>query len=690
MKDVRTGAARGPVAVRWPGQPEYALHVATAGAVYRRAPTDLAPGWATALVRRRPQLPAGVAGAFGEQRLLLPITAGDFDYMLPSILVPEFAVPWRRCPILGLELPSDVADEVAFDQQSGCSAFVSPSSLGVRDEEADLASIAWWVLGQVGVDDLVRVCLDLAFRLDAVGFRSVPSIAAAQIICERWHVGQGLVSAALSDRPWLVPSCLRWVVRELCAAKVANARGRSQPQLLAESAQFSLHRWFPHLADGSAPDFADALFALWLLHESFHGVESRTIADMTDLLSGMTALSLARPEHNRVFERLVTWNGVWSVPDDHPAGEKVAWNGQLPSSLRNTFREITGLGVMEWYAAAHVLLLLAWAAADDPIAPVHFGLSSAGVHLGVDCERSDRTVALLVSELSQTTDQLGERVLSTVPSYSGLGSTSQTEASPLRDRPLLLLPGGVLQPSSPDAMASCAARVPRRVIEASGRHGDRGAVGGTLGRMFEAYGWDVVARASGRHVVLNGSAIDAAVGRKGGPRADAIVCSADCAVVLEFSLQSPTDRAQAGHVPAVKQQLESYAKKIGQALSTDLDGKVRRILPARLRVPEVGHLVVVDDEIPFAPVHQEVVRAAMEDCPPRFVVRLVDLEALIDLVPAGVSVPGALISWQRGARDVPFAVHLHDLARLVGHRKSRVTEGQLAFLHTLFPQATAA
>jgi hypothetical protein len=198
--------------------------------------------------------------------------------------------------------------------------------------------------------------------------------------------------------------------------------------------------------------------------------------------------------------------------------------------------------------------------------------------------------------------------------------------------------------------------------------------------MFEAHGWDVLDRISSTHLVVTGDIIDGLAGD--GSRGDAIVAKSDCAVVLEFGLQ-PTDAGAArGAQRDVIAHLARYVSKLRQAIATS-DEVLTELVP-HLAALRVGRIVVADEPILFSAVHAASVRSSTERVPDMFVISIDELEHLVDLSHAPISVPDALLAWQTGIRKAPFEHHIIELERLVPRNLQRLQ----AAVHQLYADAT--
>jgi hypothetical protein len=452
---------------------------------------------------------------------------------------------------------------------------------------------------------------------------------------------------------------------------------------LGAEAQLFANLFFGHVVAGEAIDSADVLAACWLLHEQFHGMSERQdVGDSFDPLSAMTALGFSSSGRLRLIERFATWSAIWRIADSHLSAATHRWNGTAPSALRSAFETSTGISVQRWLGVTFAVAVPRWTEADAPeLHSSALSRSSVAALFPGDAAAGPRAAELIFDELGSTFVQLGEAVLASTDPYTGFGSTSQTEASSLHERPVVEFSDGSWSLSSPEAYATRAVGVPRAALERTKQVGDRRRLGGVIGRMFEAHGWDVLERLNQSHLVVTGDRIDALVGDSS--RGDAIVAKSDCAIVFEFGLQPTGPDAARGDRGEVLDVLKRYVGKLQQA--TDTPPEVLAQLIPRLATLRVGRVVVADEPIPISMVHVASLRQMGLNLPDMFVISIDELESLVDLAEMPVSVPDALLAWQFGLRRAPFAHHITELERLVPRSRTRLT----AALEQLFRDATA-
>lgn len=237
---------------------EPALHIGDVGTLHRRAPTfDLVRGSCYVDVRD-PGDAAGVGESLG---FLLPLGPDRVRYGLPTEVEPGLATIWRTCPTTGLELPVDVARDAWFDKNSGTAAFVSPSTVGVESSAHALSEAAWWILRSADLQEVARVLTAVALAVETTGVDGVGARTFAADVAARLRCGPGLLAASAAGRAWLIPACLRWIVRELAAGKAFADRGYRHPTSIGAECLLMLAEQFPHLSRLSEVDAIDFVMA---------------------------------------------------------------------------------------------------------------------------------------------------------------------------------------------------------------------------------------------------------------------------------------------------------------------------------------------------------------------------------------------------------------------------------------------
>jgi hypothetical protein len=597
--------------------------------------------------------------------LAIPLGPGNVRYALPRSMAGGLGVLWRTCETTGLELPGHIADEQSMRARLRIETWVTPSSLGVRHPPAALSAAAWFVLTR-SPSGTIPALSDVAFRLDVEGHNSRVNIVVGAALADRPPVGLGLLAAALAHRVWMNPQCLRWAIREVAAATACVHDGQRVGLRLDLPAQLVVDEFFPGILDGRPPTVADVWLAAWLVHEEFHGFDRDRDGDI-DALTAFTALGFLTPTRRGLVERFATWSAIWHLADDHPTATRHRWNGLPPSVLRSRFQNATGLTPSCWLGAAFMSVVSAWANADDVASHPVLNVDD---RLFGHPQTAASFRSLFAAEMVDDIVGLGRRVLAQTDIYRGLGTTPQSEATALFDRPVIALPNGALCVASADGFAARAIQVIREVLEAGVPVAERRTVGGALGRMFEAYGADQLDRLKPRHVVIHGHEIDERAGLYG-KRGDAVVADQDAAVVLEFALQPTRVRAARGDVNSIHTTLAAYRNKRAQAASTPL--KIVFSVP-HLDKLHVGHFVVTDAPMRLSAAHAAQLASDDPSRSPMFVISIDELTELIDLTTVALSVPGALIAWQADDKPVPFGVHVNTLDRLVPCRHPRLGE----------------
>ena len=207
-----------PIVVELPAEHGPALHIATEGALSRRAPEHAVPDFAVAWGRFAIPRPAQHAGAFAEQFLLLPQSSRAIEYCLPAEVDSGFGQFWQYCPWVGLDLPTAAVQEAWFERNVAMKIMATPSTLGICYSAEALAEAAWYLLIRADLQVIVPTLLDVAFALDADGASDDVSLLLAGQTAKRWRVGTGLF-----------PGCASWqglAVSAVCAVDCSRAGGR--------------------------------------------------------------------------------------------------------------------------------------------------------------------------------------------------------------------------------------------------------------------------------------------------------------------------------------------------------------------------------------------------------------------------------------------------------------------------------
>jgi hypothetical protein len=634
-----------------------ALHIGDVATLYRRAPTfDLVRGCCYVEVRD-PGDATGVGESLG---LLLPRRPDRVRYSLPTEFEPGLATIWRTCSTTGFELPVDVARDAWFDKNSGTAAFVSPSTLGVLSSTHALNEAAWWILRSGDLQEVARVLTAVALTVETTGVDGVGARMFAADIATRLQCGPGILAASAAGRAWLVPACLRWIVRELAAGQACADRGYLHSRSVGAECLLVLREQFPHLLGGGTVDAIDFVTAAWLLHEGFNGAPFSDTPMPDEALGAMTALGISTGRSGLAFvDRFVSWYSIWGVEDSHRLS--ASWSRLPPSVLRERFTSVAGLDPLEWLAAAFVVAAGRWSAgsdlrrmllADNDLANA-FG-PGVGIH--------PAAVRLLRDRLSITLEDLGTETLDRTPAYGGYGSTPQTDAV---GRPIMRFDDGTLGILCFDRFVDAAVALPRNLLREIPDDGRSGTAGSTLGRMFEAHLNDLLMRLRPRHEVLLSDELDRLV-HITSKRGDAVVASPGAAVFIEAGLQPLLPGVFHGDAHGVRTMIERYITKADQALAPEFRSAATEHLN-RFGHIDTTVLLVVDNPISFSMVHGAYLRSIRPDLPSLFVAGIDDIHHLVDLATAGHSFAHAVLGWQSSERRLPLT---HHLARLEAFRAS--------------------
>jgi hypothetical protein len=267
---LRSRGVRLPVVV--PQPPDYGFFVARLPVTERPPLHEYPSAGAAAVVVPRAPHPNPILDA-ALLTMLVPASLVPPDpAFLPGGPAGRIELPWRQDPQTGLLIPDHTLHRLWWDRSFSVRNNVTPHALGLPFDAADLAAVAWAALARCPVHQLVRVLAVLAFRADVLGPGSQPERALAELLDLPGDLQPRLRAAVNTGSPLLDPRCLRWIIRELAAARVAGqAAGRSrwEPAGLAHEAIARVLFPVTLQANSSAFPFGEVLRAVWLLHEGF-------------------------------------------------------------------------------------------------------------------------------------------------------------------------------------------------------------------------------------------------------------------------------------------------------------------------------------------------------------------------------------------------------------------------------------
>lgn len=663
-------------AVELPRVPSYGFYVAPARALFQieRRP---APG-TTMMV---PALAGGDAfSPLAKALLLLPFDPTNQPSFVGVEIERGLGHLWREHPDTGLTLTTAAISELNLDRSFGATLLATPTNLGVCTPADVLSRVAWWVLCQAPIEQVIRVCLGLALRLDVLGHGLEWEADLAADVSGRMRHGVGLVAAARGGRSWLNPRCLRWIARELAAAHVAKGEEQYAHSITwAQSETLALTELFPDMVlERRAPGPEDLVKACWLLGEVYEVDEGPETGE--EAVGWLARLMYSPPNRDSLARRFGSWLMAWSVPDDHGLWRRVGWGSFKPSELRERFQIATGLTPQGWLGGAFLVASASWMNVLDGTA--HMMFPDHARH-AVDGEPIDARVTDLIEiHGASTCAQVGREVLRITRErgrpYGGLGSTPQAEYSAFHERPVVVLSDGAWAISSFEAYTRWAIQFVRAQLSTGRGSATPRAIGSTVGRMFEAAVHDIACTLRPRHTVIGGDEIDS-VSVPGLRRGDLIVAQSDQVVVFEVGLQPVRSNAALGSRVAVDDLLRRYAIKTEQARETVRSNHVlNTLLPPSLQ-RAVTCIHIVDEPLPLNPMQARRLQDFAPGVPGRFVIGVDEFVDLVELSHRGWSLPSLVFGWLYGADDVPLSRYLTDHAlrftatsRLVGREHLRL------------------
>ena len=529
----------------------------------------------------------------------------------------------------------------------------------------------------------------MAFGVDILGSPGLLDRAVAELLGLPGELQARLRGTVHHGSPLLDPRCVRWIIRELAAAKATGQAAGPEPWEPATLAQEVIARvLFPiTLGTGAAPLRAEeVLRAVWLLHEGFQlGDDTAAAADRA--MSIVAAITYGVHQATGMLRFLDRGRRLLEVDDAHPA---VAGFAPLPSALREVFTRETGLTTSQWVHGAAILAVryFNWVATNRP----HQVTLDQLMELELPVRLSNSFRSLVERELVTSVDELGRAVLDEMGhsgvDYAGLGSTPKHDSRAMRDRPLLRADNGDLQPLGFGLLLDRIVDLPRYVAQRSlTLAGDR-LVRNILGHMFEAYVTDRIAETRGRHQVLTEQDITAVLGQQA--RRDAIIGYSGDYLLVEVSVQGLGRQIAAGDPASITSRCQGYHDEADQA-----EAMARRLgeLVHAYNLPSVRSwtiLVVTDQALPTSPALANALRRIRPGRNPRFVCGIDEFELLLDAGVPGWSIPGLVRSWQDGRLEQTLGSRLQDavlsLTPLDDRDTAPLTHDWLADLPTDDPQ----
>jgi hypothetical protein len=230
-------------------------------------------------------------------------------------------LPWRQDPLTGLLLPDDTLHQLWWTRSFPVRCNLTPGLLGVPFGVADLDAVAWAVLRRCPLSALVEMLAELAFAVDILGSPGLVDRAIAERLGLPGELQAGLRGAAHHGSPLLDPRCLRWIIRELAAAKAAGQNGGPEPWEPAGLAQEAIARvLFPIIlgTGGARLRFEEVLRAVWLLHEGFE-LGGDTAAEADRAMSIVAAYTFGVHRSTGMLRFLDRSRRLLAVDDTHPA-----------------------------------------------------------------------------------------------------------------------------------------------------------------------------------------------------------------------------------------------------------------------------------------------------------------------------------------------------------------------------------
>ena len=268
-------------------------------------------------------------------------------------------------------------------------------------------------------------------------------------------------------------------------------------------------------------------------------------------------------------------------------------------------------------------------------------------HAPDDFERYLRVVR---DWITKTPEELGNVIRAessalSVP-YRGWGSVPKAPSRGMLDYPTLMMNDGSIMVWSLSAFADRVADLPRFVLQT---HGSRG-IRGRLGRLFESYVYERFRSLdAGRHRLLTEDDLATILP---GKLADYVIASGRDMLIVEVSSMGTHPSLASGDPDAVTEVLERYKSKRRQSQAAVAHQHLiaRRLLGLNA-AGLVEDIVITQDAIPNTPALSMALGGA-------FVVTADEMEMLLDLAEAGMSLPACIAGWKERASTLPLGAYL--------------------------------
>ena len=649
-------AAAPPIAIKvaMPGQAAPAIHIC-------RYPVPAPTPVFHAIGVPDAPIAANQRGALAGSTLLLPEGyVGRRWPLIPRTIDTTTSALWTHQPHSPLLLPLHVVQDVGIDAEWQMKVFTTPTSIGLPWSADVLADVGWAVLCRLPRNVAARWLAELAFFIDAQPTEPSTWPHIADLVAPPPALAGPLRAGVQGGNPIMHPRGVLWILRELLAVSDAERSERSAwlPDGLDERSVLG-ESWFSCLCDDEAPTFNQALLAVWLLHESYHGANFDGV-DTDSFLSATTELAYRFPRADAWDARLERWLSIWSTSDHHPS---VVDSPITPSELRRRFRDQVGLPIEQWLAG-NWAMCFRWRASFGQPRPI--GVDASELFQfpleGDPVEFSDEFVHAFRSTAVRTVDQLADEVRREARStYTGLGSLNQADSLACRNHPVLQFPDGTFYPLSIQLVADRACSLEWL------QWGGRSTAAISIGQCFEAAVADELISLNAHDHRFVAEA-DLASVSDGQSRCDGLLMHGSEYLAIEISFQNLSRAIAEGDRAAIRKLAERYQAEADQAVST-----VDKLTDVshRLRLPtatSATFLVVAETTIALTPLFLQEMHALRPDRTPKFLCSADDLELLVELGRTGWSVPTAIRSWQSAPGLASLSTHLVQLATIKAPR----------------------
>jgi len=369
----------------------------------------------------------------------------------------------------------------------------TPKLIGVPFSVSILERVAWKVLTSVDIEAMVALCAALSLAAEFHGLEAPWLEGMVHRMKLQLSIRNPLLAEARSGRPLFDHRIVRWVLRELAATSEEEIDKWRALEFSAGSGEEILARaWFRRLGAKIAASPAEALTAIWMLHDVYDG--SQGSSDANAILAKHTFGMRASGTWLSAISR---WLRIWNIPDDHPCVVGRA----KPSEMKDRFEQIVGISPTQLLAGVFLYCIRWQMAIGGQVPPPTTWDQLMNLEVeGEVLQLAPEFEATLRSEFVATVDEIGIQANDERPNGKAeLGQLPTGDSLACRNNPIIELSDGQIRPHSLELTVDRAIDLYRLKGhgKGSGRAGNK-----EVGYLFEAYVHDQLQQIQGKYSVV--------------------------------------------------------------------------------------------------------------------------------------------------------------------------------------------